>query len=151
MRHRFDASVNSDIWRGLRANANVRVQSAPPYTITTGLDGNGDGVNNERPGAVGRNSARGASTRNLDLTLTWGFGVGERAVPPPRGRVATPLPTAPNRKTPLVRFELFAQANNVFNLVNPQSFSGVQTSPFYGRPTSAGAARRISLGSRVFF
>ena len=150
VRRRFAASVNSDLWRGLRVNASVRAQSGSPYTMTTGSDANGDGVNNERPPGVGRNSLRGAGTRNLDLTFTWGFGVGERALPPPRGRTPTAAASA-NRKNPLVRFELYVQANNVLNLVNPQSFSGVLTSPFFGRPTSAAPARRISLGSRVFF
>jgi hypothetical protein len=35
--------------------------SALPYNITTGLDGNGDTVFNDRPAGIGRNSARGAS------------------------------------------------------------------------------------------
>jgi len=39
----------------------------------------------------------------------------------------------------------------VLNNVSPQSFSGVQTSPFFGRPTSAAAARRLIVGSRAFF
>lgn len=152
IRHRFESSLNSDLAYGFRLSANVRAQSAAPYTITTGLDLNGDGVNNERPDGFARNSARGKGTRNFDMTLTWGFGVGERPLPaPPRGRVAAAAGNTQNRPAPLVRFELFAQASNALNLVNPQSFSGVMTSPFFGRPTSAAPARRISVGSRVYF
>jgi len=40
---------------------------------------------------------------------------------------------------------------NALNLVNPQNFSGVRTSPFFGRATSAAAARRLIVGTRVFF
>jgi hypothetical protein len=36
-----------------------------PYNITTGLDDNGDTVNNDRPLGVGRNSARGTAGRRV--------------------------------------------------------------------------------------
>lgn len=147
VRHRFRLAANSDLGFGLRLSTNIRLQSAAPYTITSGLDTNGDGVNNERPDGIGRNTVRSAGTRNVDLTLTWGHGVGERAAPQNRRRPAG----APTRPNPLVRFELYLQANNVFNLVNPQRFSGVVTSPFFGLPTSASAPRRLTIGSRVFF
>jgi hypothetical protein len=49
------------------------------------------------------------------------------------------------------RIELFARATNALNLVNPQSYSGVLTSPFFGLPTSAASARRVTLGTRVWF
>jgi hypothetical protein len=147
IRHRFQISANSDLRWGFRLSVNARAQSASPYTITTGLDTNGDGVNNERPDGTRRNSARGSGTRNVDMTLTWNVGVGERAVPPSRGRTANPPP----RPAPLVRFELYIQANNALNLVNAQSYSGVMTSQFFGQPTSASAPRRISVGSRVYF
>jgi hypothetical protein len=35
--------------------------------------------------------------------------------------------------------------------VNYQGFSGVLTSPLFGRATSACAARRLVLGTRVWF
>lgn len=148
IRHRLQWSANTNLAWGFRVNTNVRVQSAAPYTITSGLDPNGDGVNNERPDGVGRNSARGSGTRNVDLTLTWSRGVGERALPPPpRGRQNGPTP----RPSPLVRFEFYVQANNALNQVNPQNYSGVLTSQFFGLPTSASAPRRISVGSRIYF
>lgn len=163
IRHRVNASVNTDIRGGFRINASARAQSASPYNITTGTDANGDGANNERPEGVGRNSSRGAPTKNLDVTLTWGLRLGQRAtVEVPRGgggggggqgrqggRQGTP--PAANRNNELFRFEIYARANNVLNLVNAQSFSGVLTSPFFGRPTSASAARRIVIGTRIWF
>ena len=51
----------------------------------------------------------------------------------------------------LLRFEIFARATNVLNLVNPQNFSGVMTSDFFGLATSASAARRLVVGTRFFF
>jgi hypothetical protein len=85
------------------------------------------------------------------MTLTWGVGVGQRPVrnPPPGGRVANALGPGGNRPVPRVRFEVYAQASNVLNDVNLQGFSGVLTSPFYGRATSASAPRRVMLGFRV--
>jgi hypothetical protein len=113
---------------------------------------------------VGRNSARGAATKNLDLTLTWGASIGQRKTDTRPGAPARPGAGAPgrppqgrpgnvqsSRNNDLFRFEIYARASNVLNLVNPQNFSGVQTSPFFGLPTSASAARRIVVGSRVWF
>jgi hypothetical protein len=166
IRHRLQASANTTLWAGFRLDANLRAQSGAPYTITTGLDANRDGEHNDRPAGVGRNSARGASSTNLDMTLTWarnvrrttaatsaaspaqggqgrgggggnqGQGQGQRGG---RGGVNTP------------RLEIFVRATNVLNAVNPQRFSGVLTSPFFGLPTSAAAARRINAGVRVMF
>jgi hypothetical protein len=39
--------------------------------ITTGVDTNQDGVVNDRPAGVGRNSKRGSAQANLDLRLSW--------------------------------------------------------------------------------
>ncbi len=50
-----------------------------------------------------------------------------------------------------VRFELFVAAANIFNTVNPIGFSGVMTSPFFGQPTAAAAARKIDLGMKIGF
>ena len=49
------------------------------------------------------------------------------------------------------RLEIFVRATNVLNAVNQQRFSGVLTSPFFGLPTSAAAARRVNAGVRVMF
>jgi hypothetical protein len=49
------------------------------------------------------------------------------------------------------RLEIFARATNVLNAVNPQRFGGVLTSPFFGLPTPAAAARRINAGIRLMF
>jgi hypothetical protein len=157
VRHRLNASFNTRLWLGFRVGGNFRVQSAPPYTITTGVDTNGDGVNNERPAGAGRNGARGASTRNLDLNLTWGRGFGQRrGVEAARGDGTRGGQAGGPRNQggapdALLRIEIFARANNALNLVSPQSYAGVITSPFFGRPTSVSPARRIQLGMRFAF
>jgi hypothetical protein len=152
VRHGVNAGVNSDLPGQFRISANFRAQSALPYNITTGADANGDGVHNERPAGVTRNSGRGAGTKNLDLTLTWRLDIGRRQPLDLSSTSAIQKPPAPVRRDDYVfRLELFAQGYNVLNVVNPQNFSGVLTSPFFGQPTSAGAARRVVLGTRIWF
>jgi hypothetical protein len=76
VRHRFNALVNLPLAQGFRLNVQANAQSASPYNITTGRDTNLDGLFNERPDGVGRNSARGSARFDMNLRLgkTFGFG-----------------------------------------------------------------------------
>ena len=151
VRHRVFASMNTDVKAGFRVNMNVRAQSASPYNITTGLDENRDGQTNERPAGVARNSGRGEPTTNVDMGVVWERSVGRR-LNAQRGGGRDGGGGGANRAPEGVfRFEIFARASNVLNLVNAQNFSGVITSPFFGRATSAAAPRRLVLGMRAFF
>jgi hypothetical protein len=76
VRHRLQGQVNVPIFYGIRTSINVNAQSAAPYTITTGRDNNQDGVVNDRPTGVGRNTVRGASTWVMNLNLTKQFVLG---------------------------------------------------------------------------
>jgi hypothetical protein len=78
VRHRLQGQVNVPIFYGIRTSINVNAQSATPYTITTGRDDNRDGVVNDRPDGVGRNTARGMSTWVMNLNLTKQFALGSR-------------------------------------------------------------------------
>jgi hypothetical protein len=149
VRHRVNASVISDLPGRFRVNAAFYAQSALPYNITTGADANGDGVFSERPADVTRNSGRGAGSKNLDLTLTWRLSRQSR--PGGQAGAAPAVAATAIRSTDAFRFEVFVRATNVLNLVNRQNFSGVLTSPFFGLPTSAGTARRVEVGTRVWF
>jgi hypothetical protein len=153
VRHRLFASMNTNVKAGFRLNMNVRAQSAAPYNITTGLDENRDGQTNERPSGYGRNAGRGAATANVDMGVVWERSIGQRSrVNAQRGGDGGGRNGGNNRAPEGVfRFEIFARATNVLNLVNPQNFSGVITSPFFGRATSASAPRRLVLGMRAFF
>ena len=152
VRHRLFASMNTDVKAGFRLNMNVRAQSASPYNITTGLDENRDGQTNERPVGVLRNSGRGEPTANVDMGIAWQHSVGQR---PPltaqRGGRGGRDDGGNRAPEGVFRFEIFARASNVLNLVNAQNFSGVLTSPFFGRATSAAAPRRLVIGMRAFF
>ena len=142
-RHRINASVNTDLPGNFRINAEFQSQSAPAYDITLGADSNGDGIFNERPAGVTRNSARGEGTTNLDVMVTWRVGLGAK-------QSASASVRQKGGDNPF-RIELFARATNFLNFVNPQSYSGVLTSSFFGLPTSAAEPRRVTLGTRVWF
>jgi hypothetical protein len=146
VRHRASVFVTMEPVANLRLGATLRSQSAPPYTITTGRDDNGDAEFNDRPVGLARNSARAAGATRLDMRLAWRLGLGE-------GRPAEAEPRGGNgwSSEHRVMTELFLSATNVLNSVHPVRFSGVLTSPFFSRATAAESARRIEVGTRVMF
>lgn len=160
-RHRFNWNIGGPIgpW-GLTASLNGRVQSGVPYNVTTGRDENLDAIFNDRPAGGPRNARRGALTTQTDLRVGWmitgrpvnaqiaaqrgpGGGSGPRGAPG-RGR-------GPGVREQGKRLEAFLFVSNLFNRVNYGSYVGVLTSPFFGQPTSAQAARRVELGWRFSF
>jgi hypothetical protein len=76
IRHRVQGQVNVPLFRGVRTSINFNAQTAAPYTITTGRDGNNDGVVNDRPTGVGRNTARGHSTWTTNVNINKQFAIG---------------------------------------------------------------------------
>ena len=56
--HRMRGSVSTQALRNLNAQISWEANSGAPYTITTGIDGNGDSIFNDRPLQTPRNSAR---------------------------------------------------------------------------------------------
>ena len=157
VRHRFNAMVNFPVWLGLRANVNTAASSAAPYTITTGRDDNGDGVSNDRPAGVGRNSARGASRWELSTRISKAIGFGGQRteqLSAQRGRGGPPRGPGPGGGPGLrvgdpadQRFsvEFYVQAFNILNRINYLNFSGNLQSPSSGfprlRPRRDGSSR----------
>jgi hypothetical protein len=88
VRHRVNAMVNLPFFLGSRINANANAQSASPYNITTGTDSNLDGVVNDRPGNVGRNSARGSARFDVSMRVSRNFTFGPQRSPTGGGRGA---------------------------------------------------------------
>jgi hypothetical protein len=161
VRHRVSGMLNMDLWKGFKIATNFGASTGAPYNITTGSDDNGDTVSNDRPAGVGRNAARGDARWDVSGRLSWSFGFGERTSTGPGG---TPIVVvrhiggeaplggfsggAENKRW---RFEVYLAAQNVFNHTNWFGYSGVMTSPFFGRPTSASSPRKIELGTRFSF
>jgi hypothetical protein len=158
--HRFMSMANLPLNRRFRLGTSLRALSALPYNITTGRDDNGDTMSNDRPAGVARNSGRGRAQFDLGLRLSWSSGFGGPAAPPAgpqirilRGDNADPLSGMPGGLDGQKRYsiEVYAQAYNALNRVNPLNFSGVLTSPFFGQATSAAAPRRVEIGTRFSF
>lgn len=152
--HRLTWNAGGQLRWGLAASINGRLQSGTPYNLTTGEDDNGDAIFNDRPAGTPRNSLRGDLTTQTDVRLSWTFqrlgGDNERALAQrggsgPRGRGGAGARGA-NR-----RLEMYLHVQNVFNRANRGSWVGVVTSPLFGQPTSAQAARRMELGWRASF
>jgi hypothetical protein len=76
IRHRVFTTVNYTFPLAIRANISNQYSSAAPYTITTGSDNNRDGVSNDRPDGVGRNTERSHSRFDTNLRVTRNFGFG---------------------------------------------------------------------------
>ena len=76
IRHRVFTIVNYTFPLGIRANITNQYSSAAPFTITTGSDNNRDGVSNDRPSGVGRNTERSDSRFDTSLRVTRIFGFG---------------------------------------------------------------------------
>jgi hypothetical protein len=167
VRHRVGSFLSVRLPWSLRASGSIRVESAPPYNVTTGRDDNGDTIFTDRPTGVGRNSARADEYVDLNLRLGYAFGFGKRSDRGPgggggggggpvvvrigeRGGAGGGMPFMSDR-TKLVSCEVYASATNLLNRTNFAGYSGVITSPYYGQPTSARPPRRIEVGMRVGF
>ncbi|MEP7339843.1 MAG: carboxypeptidase regulatory-like domain-containing protein [Acidobacteriota bacterium] len=85
---------------------------------------------------------------NLSITKTFGFG--KRPVAAPRKNAAA---SAKKSGAELSRFnvQISAQITNLLNRVNFGQYSGVLTSPFFGRSNYASPARHVEFNVRLGF
>ena len=171
-RHMVGGNVSTVLFGRLNVNVNANWRSGMPYNITTGKDDNGDTVFLDRPAGVGRNSARGESIFTMGGMFSYTLGFGRRGgeggpggtTVIMRDGAATPVaagggaqqvvmmgggPVGPNAGRYSVN--IFLQASNLLNTVNWQNYSGVMTSSNFGKPTSASAARSVTMGVRFGF
>lgn len=154
VRHRMAITLNAPLLLGIRTALNLQATSATPYTITTGRDENGDTVFNDRPAGVGRNSERGAAHFNGTLRFTKSLPIGGVPGGPGGGPSSggdAPVGSVEGGRRPHYRLDAYGQLSNPFNHVNHNAFVGNLLSPFFGRATSAGPARRVELGVSVSF
>jgi hypothetical protein len=161
IRHRASASFNMRPLTDLSISLNARAQSGSPYTITTGRDDNGDGLFNDRPEGVGRNSARAAAQWDLGGRISYAWGFGTRAqtggvgggqtivIGGGGGGMAAGFGGGANTKR--FRIEVYLSGQNLLNRANYVGYSGVVTSPFFGQPTNVMNPRKLQAGLRFGF
>ena len=129
--------------------------SAPAYTLLTGRDDNGDGVFNDRPVGIGRNTLRASARGELGLFLAYQFAFGNMAPLPPGigvfGGGGSAQVRTVDQGTKRVRLQIYLQAQNLTNQSNYLGYSGTLTSPFFGKPTTVSGMRKIDGGIRLNF
>lgn len=129
--HKLNISFNFNLFKIFTVSPSIRIESSYPYTITTGRDDNGDTVFNDRPFGLAKNTERGEWLKQADLRISW--------------------------KMPLYYLRIVKESNkkslglninvrNLFNTSNLTNYVGVQTSPFFKRPSSAQNPRSIQFG-----
>ena len=155
VRHRVNVSLNNQIVRNLLLSLNVTASSGTPYSIRTGRDENSDLVFNDRPAGVGRNTERAAAQWSVNTFFAYmlAFGRIPAGLPPgvtviQGGGVAT---VQNFEQPPKYVVQFFVQASNLTNHPNYQGYSGTMTSPFFGKPTTVSATRKVDVGVNVLF
>ena len=163
-RHRVGGMISMQPIRNFGVSMNFRAQSGTPYNVTTGADGNGDGLFNDRPAGVSRNSVHTASQWDLGLRVSYAIGFGQRSqasgpgggqtvvmIGGPGGGGGMPGAVGGGATDKRFRVEFYASAQNVTNHNNYIGYSGILTSPFFGLPTNVLNPRKIEIGARFGF
>jgi len=131
-RHKLDLLGSSQPTHFFVLGVGLSAYSGLPVNVITGSDNNGDGVVNDRPLNVTRNSMHGPGLINLDLNVSHDFALSK---------------SREHAKTLSVSLNSF----NVLNHVNDVTYIGVITSPFFGRGVAAQPARRIQMNLQYKF
>lgn len=156
-RHNANFSITSQALRNFSARLGVGGSSAPPLTIRTGFDDNGDLVFNDRPIGVGRNSARTRGQWNSSANFGYSFTLGKKQVTTGGGvqimgspAGLTVNPTA-SQTQPRYRLNLAVNIQNLFNQPVYSGYSGAMNSQFFLQPTRADGVRRVMFNANVSF
>jgi hypothetical protein len=155
IRQRLNLSFNNQIVRNLLVGMNVNAVSADAYNLLTGGDDNADGIFNDRPAGVSRNSLRAIGQATLNMLLGYQFAFGKTAALPPGigvfggGNAAQVRTFDPG--TARYRLMFFIQASNLGNRPNYSGYSGTMTSRFFGEPTNVRDMRKFDFGMNLSF
>ena len=131
-RHKFDLLGSAQAGHLFIFGMALSLYSGKPVNITTGSDNNHDGVVNDRPPGVARNTMPGPGLINLDLSLAHDFLLFKS---PEHAR----------------KFTLSLNSFNVLNHPNDVTYLGVITSPSFGRAVQALPPRRMQLDIQYKF
>ncbi|PYQ69343.1 MAG: hypothetical protein DMG04_28645 [Acidobacteria bacterium] len=155
IRSRLNLAVNNQVIRNVLVAINLNSSTAPPYTLLTGRDDNGDGIFNDRPTGVGRNTLRASGQTTINAMVGYVFAFGHTTGLPPGigvfGSGGAAQVRTVDQGTARYRLQLFVQAQNLTNERNYLGYSGTMTSPFFGRPTTVGGMRKIDAGINMSF
>ena len=131
-RHKFDLLGSVQASRFFTVGAALSLYSGKPVTITTGSDNNRDGIANDRPTGVSRNSLPGPGLIGLDVNVSHDFVLSKSRQEGPKLTVSL-------------------NSFNVLNHENDVTYIGIITSPFFGHAVAALPPRRMQLNLRFNF
>jgi hypothetical protein len=156
-RHNGFVAITTTALRNFNGRLSVNATSATPLNIRTGFDNNGDLIFNDRPDGVGRNTARTRAIYNSSANFGYAFTLGKKQVTSGGGVQITGGPGGLSinptgmQTQPRYRLNLNVSVQNIFNQAAYSGFSGVITSPFFLKPTSANGYRRVTFNTSVSF
>jgi hypothetical protein len=156
--------LGKDVLSGWQLNGITTLQSGSPFNVTSGVDSNRDGNNNDRPNVVGNpilsgNRSRGAKIQEFFNTSVFA----QVPADVPYGNVRRNLLIGPGyvdtdfsafKSFPMWRqssLQFRGEIFNVFNNVNLNNPIGVLTSPKFGQITGSGAPRVVQFALRYMF
>ena len=130
--HKFDLLASSQPTRFFTLGVALSLYSGKPVNITTGADDNHDGIINDRPPGIARNTMHGPGLVGLDLNLSHDF------------------PLSKQKKEAKV-ISVSLNSFNVLNHPNYVTYIGTITSPLFGGPAAALPPRRMQLDVQFKF
>jgi hypothetical protein len=164
-RNRLTSNLNLKIPRDITLSFLITGNSGRPYSLTTGQDNNGDQSTNDRPAGVSRNSLTGPGAYNVNGSFTKTFALrktespktgantGNGGVPQVVGGPGGPAVISQGQGNAPAgpKLQLNVSANNLLNNTQLRGYSGVLTSPLFGKPTGANAGRSVTMGLGLVF
>ena len=130
--HKFDLLASLQPTRFFTMGVGPSHYSGKPVNITTSGDNNNDGILNDRPTGVPRNTMPGPGLIDMDLNVSHDF----------------PLTKA--KKEARV-FTVSLNAFNVLNHPNYVTYIGTRSSPLFGKPVAAQPPRHLQLDLQFKF
>ena len=131
-RHRLNLMGTFALSHYAKLGTAFSAYSGAPITVTTGNDDNHDGISNDRPAGLARNTLHGPAFVDLDLSLSHEFML-------TRGKKEGPSLTAQ------------VGGFNVLNHRNDVTYVGVLTSPFFARAVAARSPRQMQMNLQFKF
>jgi hypothetical protein len=133
--YRVSLSLVGSQVRNLTVTLSWLALAGEPYTVTTGLDNNNDGILNDRPAGTPRNSLRTGSQSTISLRIAYAL-VG--------GKVSSAIINTSHGRSKY-RLTVAVNAINVTNHSNYAGYTGNIGSPFFGRPQYVVNPRRVDV------
>jgi len=130
--HKFDLLASSQPTRFFSFGAALSLYAGKPVNITSGADDNHDGIINDRPPGVARNTMPGPGLINLDLSLSHDFALSKK-----------------KKEAKILSVSL--NSFNVLNHPNYVTYIGTKSSPLFGLPAAAQPPRRMQLDVQFKF